>query len=77
MKRPVSEIEAELRSLNRPDQERLLSVLLEALDGPADPEAELAWLDEVRRRSAEIDAGDVAPIPAEEVFAHLRARLRK
>jgi hypothetical protein len=55
MARAISEIEAEIRSLAHSEQERLLRALLEELDGPADPDAEQLWLDEVRRRSAELD----------------------
>jgi putative addiction module component (TIGR02574 family) len=77
MARAVSEIEKEIRNLARPEQEQLLRALLEELDGPADPDAEQAWLDEVRRRSAEFDAGLIKSIPAEEVFARVRSRLKQ
>ena len=77
MARAISEIEKEIRSLARPEQEQLLRALLEELDGPADPDAERAWLDEVQRRSAEFDAGLVKPVPAEEVFDRVRSRLKQ
>lgn len=77
MARAITDIEKEIRGLDRPEQERLLRVLLEELNGPADPGADRAWLDEVRRRSAEFDAGLVKPIPAEEVFERVRARLKQ
>ena len=77
MARALSEIEKEIRSLARPEQELLLRALLEELDGPADPDAERAWLDEVQRRSADFDAGLVKSIPAEEVFERLRSRLKQ
>lgn len=76
MTRAISEIEEEIRSLDRPAQERLLRALLEELDGPPDMNADRAWLDEVQRRSAEFDAGRVRAIPAEEVFERVRARLK-
>jgi putative addiction module component (TIGR02574 family) len=76
MARAISEIEKEIRSLDRRAQERLLRALLEELDGPADMDAERAWLEEVQRRSAEFDAGLVRSIPAEEVFERVRARLK-
>jgi putative addiction module component (TIGR02574 family) len=76
MARAISEIEKEIRSLDRSAQERLLRALLEELDGPADMDAERAWLEEIRRRSAEFDAGLVRAIPAEEVFERVRARLK-
>lgn len=77
MARAVSEIEAEIRALAPGDQERLLRALLDELDGPADPEAERAWLDEARRRSRELDKGDVSPSPASEAFARARSDLKK
>jgi putative addiction module component (TIGR02574 family) len=77
MARALSEIEKEIRSLARPEQELLLRALLEELDGPADPDAERAWLGEVQRRSADFDAGLVKSIPAEEVFERLRSRLKQ
>jgi putative addiction module component (TIGR02574 family) len=77
MARAISEIEKEIRSLARPEQERLLRALLEELDGPVDPDAEQAWLDEVQRRSAEFDSGLLKTTPAAEVFERVRARLKQ
>jgi len=77
MARPISEIEKEIRNLARPEQERLLRALLEELDGPADPDADRVWLDEVQRRSADFDAGLIKPIPAEEVFERVRSRFKQ
>jgi putative addiction module component (TIGR02574 family) len=77
MARAIAEIEQEIRGLDRSEQERLLRALLEELDGPEDLNADRAWLDEVRRRSAEFDAGVVKGIPAEEVFERVRARLKR
>lgn len=77
MSKPISEIESEVRGLNRPEQERLLHTLLEILDGPADADADRAWLDEVQRRSGEFDAGLIRTSAAEEVFDRVRARLKR
>ena len=77
MARAVSEIEAEIRALAPSEQERLLRVLLDELDGPADPDVERAWLDEVRRRSRELDEGAVSPTSADKVFARARADLKR
>jgi hypothetical protein len=54
---------------------KLLRALLEELDGPPEPGVEQAWLDEIQRRSRELDNGLVAAIPADEVFAKLRGKL--
>jgi putative addiction module component (TIGR02574 family) len=77
MARAISEIEREIRNLARPEQEQLLRALLEELDGPCDPDADRVWLDEVQRRSADFDAGLIKPVPAEEVFERVRARLKQ
>lgn len=39
-------------------------------------ETERAWRDELKRREARYLAGEEVPIPAEEVYAYVRARLR-
>lgn len=77
MAKAISDIEKEIRSLGRSEQERLLRALLEELDGPPDLDAEQIWLDEVQRRSAEFDAGLVKTIPAGEVFERVRSRLKQ
>ena len=75
MARAVSEIEQEIRALPDPEKERLLRALLEELDGPPDPGAEQAWLDEIQRRSRELNTDLVETIPADQVFADARAKL--
>jgi hypothetical protein len=77
MARAVSEIEKEIRGLERDDQEQLLRALLEELDGPPDPNVERAWLEEAQRRSRELDTGAVDTIPADEVFARARDQLKR
>ena len=77
MARAISEIEAEVRTLARPEQERLMRVLLEELDGAVDPDADRSWLEEVQRRSVAFDAGLMTSSPAEEVFERIRARLKQ
>lgn len=77
MTRAIAEIESEIRHLARPEQERLLRVLLEELDGPIDPDTDRAWLEEVQRRSADFDAGLFKSTPAEMVFERIRARLKQ
>jgi len=73
----VSEIRDEIRALSDSDKEALLRELLEELDGPGDPDVDAAWLAEAQRRSAEIDAGIVQCVPAEEVFARLEKMLKR
>lgn len=55
--------------------EVLFELLLADLPAEPDPEIEAAWLAEVERRMRETDPSDL--IPAEAVFARVRANLRR
>jgi putative addiction module component (TIGR02574 family) len=77
MARSLAKIHEEIRELSVPEKETLLRLLWEELDGPSDPEVDAAWLEEVQRRSRELDEGLVQAIPAEDVFAELEASLKK
>ena len=77
MARPLTKIQQEIRALSGPEKEALLRLLWEELDGPSDPDVEAAWLEEVRRRGQEIDAGQVELVPADQVFQKLGAGLKK
>ncbi len=52
----------------------LAHFLIESLDGEADDDWEATWEVELDRRMAEIENGTVVGIPADEVFAALRAK---
>lgn len=63
------------------EQERIARTLYENLadegeeDEDEDPaEVEAAWAEEIKRRVDEIRNGTVETIPADEVFAEMRAR---
>ncbi len=71
----VAEIEAKILSLSLEDKTELLRSLIAELDGPADADVEKAWLREAQRRHREIEEGRVTTIPAEQVFANLRASM--
>ena len=77
MARPLQQIQDEIRGLSTSDKEALLRALWEDLDGPADPGVDAAWLEEARRRDAELDSGAVESVPAADVFERLRASLKK
>lgn len=76
MARRVTEIEADIQALEPADKERLLEFLLDDVV-PADPETDRAWLEEVQRRSRELDEGKVTAVSWEQVALDVRARLRK
>jgi putative addiction module component (TIGR02574 family) len=75
--RPLAKIQEEIRTLSASEKEALLRLLWEELDGPSDPDVEAAWLEEVRRRGQEIDAGQVELVPPDQVFRKLGAALKK
>ena len=75
MAREISDIEKELRSLTRPEQEHLLQVLLDELQ--VHPDVDRAWLEEAKRRMAAFEAGVMESSPAEEVFDRVHARLKR
>jgi putative addiction module component (TIGR02574 family) len=72
----VEEIEAKIRELSLEDKTELLRALIAELDGPADEGVEQAWLEEAQRRHQEIVDGKVQPIPGDQAFERLRARLK-
>jgi len=63
------QLEAEARRLPKEERARLAEALIASLDEEA--EVERAWVEEIRRRVAELRSGDVVAIPADEVFAEL------
>lgn len=67
-------LKSELTQLPIDDRAELASFLIESLDEGADPDAEAAWDAELARRSEEIRSGKVVGVPAEKVFAELRAK---
>lgn len=58
------------------DRARLAALLLASMEA-ADSDVEAAWDEEIDRRAAELDSGEVRGIPAEAVFAELNRRLRR
>jgi putative addiction module component (TIGR02574 family) len=53
------------------DRAALAGLLIESLEGEADPDVEAAWAVEIERRIAELDAGTTKTIPWEEVRQRL------
>jgi len=52
---------------------QLVDALLRSLN-PAQAEIDASWAAEAERRIDELDAGEAALIPGDEVFARLRSR---
>ena len=77
MARPLQQIQEEIRELSVADKEALLRLLWEELDGPADSDVDAAWLNEAKRRDAELDAGLDDTMSADEVFRSIEAAIGK
>ena len=76
MTEPNSQIEAEALSLAREARIRLVIRLLDSIDErPLEDPAkfDVAWIEEANRRYEAYVRGDDIAIPAEQVFAELRA----
>ena len=77
MARPLHEIEKEVQALSSEYKAALLRALIADLDGEVDEDVERAWLEEAQRRYRDLEEGRVKAVPAEEVFARARSRLKK
>lgn len=66
-------------ALGLPTEERakLARDLLRSLDGPADQDADKAWLAEIERRACELDDGSVEPVDWESARERIAKRLRE
>jgi len=72
----VDELMREALRLKATDRASMAHELLNSLETLSEAELEQLWVEEALRRSAEIDAGIVETIPADEVLAQARARLK-
>ncbi len=72
----IAEIETAALTLTPEERARLVLRLLDSLESPTDSaeEIEKLWLVEAERRYKEIRTGAVEGIPADKVFAEIRAR---
>lgn len=72
----LPELESEALKLPVADRARLAETLLESLDALSEEENSRLWIEEARRRDAELDADPSRGRPADEVFRDARARIR-
>jgi putative addiction module component (TIGR02574 family) len=75
MSRSAAEVLEDARRLPPNEFDWLIGELLEAGDSSSGSETDAAWKTEVERRVAEIDSGDVALAPLEDVLARMDARI--
>jgi putative addiction module component (TIGR02574 family) len=55
----------------------LVEKLLMSLNLPTDTEIDRIWAEEAENRVSQIEAGEVKPVPGEEVFSKIRAKYKK
>ena len=68
---------AEAAQLPVADRIQLIEAIWDSVPESALPPLSEEWLDEIKRRSAEFDAGKVRPVPWEEVRAAALRRLSR
>jgi len=63
-------------ALSLPEEKRaaLAASLIQSLDAAVDQDAEESWKEEVAKRVAEIDQGNVEMIPWDEVIAKMKLK---
>ena len=66
------EIEQQVSLLPADDRVKLAEFLLESLREPVLAEVEREWDEEIARRVAAFEAGEVAAVPAADVFAEAK-----
>jgi len=71
------EIENSALKLDEKHRAELAKRLLLSLEDQIDEDIEQAWIDEINRRSKEVESGQVTLIPAEQVIEKARKILRK
>jgi putative addiction module component (TIGR02574 family) len=71
----LKQLEEQARALSPDDRAKLAQSILESLHTPV-AEIEAAWAQEIERRVAAYDRGEIPSYPAEDVFAEARRFLR-
>nr|WP_315190283.1 addiction module protein [uncultured Albidiferax sp.] len=66
-------IEQSLLRLPKSERAHLAQLLLDSLDEPSDAEIQGLWLDEAKRRAAELDGGTVQLVSSEELDRQVQA----
>jgi putative addiction module component (TIGR02574 family) len=73
--RALEEIRSAALRLPEAERAELAYDLVSSLDGPADPDVELAWEAEILRRLGEIESGTADLIDRQEFRRRMRGRL--
>jgi putative addiction module component (TIGR02574 family) len=76
MAETAKDLESEVLQLPAAARARLAERLLASLDTEADPQNEELWLAEAERRLNELESGLAKGVPADQVIADVRSKLR-
>jgi putative addiction module component (TIGR02574 family) len=71
MSASLKKIEEQAKALSAEDRAKLAETMLESLHAPV-AEVEAAWAEEIERRVAAFDRGEMPAYAAEDVFAEAR-----
>ena len=71
MSASLKKIEEQAKALSAEERAKLAESMLESLHTP-DSEIEAAWAEEIERRVAAFDRGEIPAYAAEDVFAEAR-----
>jgi putative addiction module component (TIGR02574 family) len=75
MSRTFTDVWKDAAELSDEERATLAGLLIESLEGEADPDVEAAWAAEIEKRVAELDAGTIESVPWEQVRRRLLDRL--
>ena len=70
------QVQQQALGLSANERARLAAELIESLETLPEAEATALWLEECKRRAAQVDRGEVALVPAEEVARKVRALIK-
>lgn len=70
------QVQQQALELSASERAKLAADLIESLDALPEAEASALWLEESKRRGAQIDRGEVELIPAEEVEKRVRSLIK-
>jgi putative addiction module component (TIGR02574 family) len=75
MPKDVTALFRDASDLPERDRAMLAGLLIESLEADPEPDVEKAWSDEIKRRVADIESGNVETVPWEDVRRRLLDRL--
>ena len=72
----LEKLEADLLALPLNSRASLARALIESLEETTDENSETLWVDEIRRRDADLRSGKATARPIDDVLREARERLR-